>query len=208
MTTPADPEPTRPIEQAATNGVQFGKSAADERPPNSEDSGVQQSSITSAQDRPATHPPSVPGTPGLGYPVPPQESVAAGLAMKRRNPFAAWLGLPLITLGIYHFVWYYKIHKEMAEFDRRRAIPIAGPMLVLLFLGWTIIAPLISYNNAGKRIQTAQTSAGLVASCSPTMCWVLWFAFGLNTWYMQNQLNKIVDRYPSPTPGMQVPLYV
>src|SRR5687767_6342643 len=62
--------------------------------------------------------------------------VADGLAMKRRNPVAVWIGLPLITLGIYHLVWYYKIHKEMAEFDRRRAIPVAGPMLVILFLSW------------------------------------------------------------------------
>jgi paraquat-inducible protein B len=37
--------------------------------------------------------------------------IASGLAMKRRNPIAIWLVLPLITLGIYHLVWYYKIHK-------------------------------------------------------------------------------------------------
>ena len=61
--------------------------------------------------------------------------VASGLAMKTRNPFAVWIGLPLITLGIYHFVWYYKIHREMAEFDRRRSVPVAGPMLVILLLG-------------------------------------------------------------------------
>lgn len=136
------------------------------------------------------------------------QPVASGLAMKRRNPFAVWLGLPLITLGIYGLVWYYKIHKEMAEFDRRRSIPIAGPMLVLLFLGWTIIGPIVSYHNAGKRIRTAQTSAGLVASCSPTLCWLLMFVFGLNTLYMQTELNKVVDRYPQASPGMQVPLYV
>jgi len=27
-----------------------------------------------------------------------------GEQMKRRNPLAAWIGLPLITLGIYHIV--------------------------------------------------------------------------------------------------------
>ncbi len=50
--------------------------------------------------------------------------------MKERNPVAVWIGLPLITLGIYFYVWYYKIHKEMAMFDRRRVVPVAGPMLV------------------------------------------------------------------------------
>jgi hypothetical protein len=127
--------------------------------------------------------------------------------MKRRNPLAAWLGLPLITFGIYHLVWYYKIHKEMAEFDRRRAIPVAGPMLVLLLLGWTFIAPIISYHNAGKRIRDAQRAAGLIATCSPALCWFLWFIFGLNTLYMQIELNKVVDQYPHASEGMQVPLY-
>jgi hypothetical protein len=134
--------------------------------------------------------------------------VADGLAMKRRNPLAVWLGLPLITLGIYHLVWYYKIHKEMAEFDRRRAIPVAGPMLVLLFLTWTVIAPIVSYHNAGARIRNAQRSAGLAPSCSPALCWILWFVFGLNSLYMQSQLNKIVDRYAGAPTGTRVPLYV
>ena len=30
----------------------------------------------------------------------------SGLAMKRRGPVAVWLGLPIITLGIYTF-WVY-----------------------------------------------------------------------------------------------------
>ena len=135
-------------------------------------------------------------------------AVAAGLQMKRRNPWAAWLGLPLITLGIYHLVWYYKIHKEMAEFDRRRAVPVAGPMLVLVFLGWTVIAPIISYNNAGQRVQNAQRAAGLQPTCSPALSWLLWFAFGANTLYLQTEINKVVDQYPSSLEGAQVPLAV
>jgi hypothetical protein len=133
--------------------------------------------------------------------------VAFGLAMKRRNPAAVWIGLPLITLGIYGYVWYYKINKEMAELDRRRAISASGPLLVLIFLSWTVIAPIISFHNTGKRIQNAQRAAGLVPTCSPTLCWLLAIVFGLNTLYMQMQLNKIVDTYPGATPGMQIPLY-
>jgi hypothetical protein len=134
--------------------------------------------------------------------------VATGLAMKRRNPLAVWLGLPLITFGIYHLVWYFKIHKEMAEFDRRRSIPVAGPMLVLLFLSWTFIAPIISYHNAGARIRDAQRSAGLATTCSPTLSWLLWFVFGLHTLYMQSELNKVVDRYAGAPAGTSVPLFV
>jgi hypothetical protein len=134
--------------------------------------------------------------------------VATGLAMKNRHPVLVWLVWPTITLGIYHLVWYYKIHKEMAEFDRRRATPVAGPMLVLLFLSWTFIAPIVSYHNAGVRIRNAQRSAGLFASCSPALCWLLWFAFGLNSLYMQIQLNKVVDRYAGAPVGTRVPLFV
>ncbi|WP_244882675.1 DUF4234 domain-containing protein [Gordonia desulfuricans] len=139
--------------------------------------------------------------PGAGRPV------ADGLSMKHRNPLGVWIGLPLITFGIYGLVWYYKIHKEMAQFDPRKEIPVAGPLLVIIFLGWTIIAPIISYNNAGKRIRDAQRAAGLPETCNPLLCWLLMFAFGLHTWYMQTELNKVVDRY-GVEPGTQVPLFV
>jgi hypothetical protein len=132
--------------------------------------------------------------------------VADGLAMKRRGPVVVWL-LPLVTFGIYHLVWYYKIHKEMAAFDRRRAVPVAGPMLVLLLLGWTLIAPIVSYYNTGKRIQNAQTAAGMAPTCSPTLSWVLLFVFGFNTSYMQSELNRVVDQYAGAPEGTRVPLY-
>jgi Domain of unknown function (DUF4234) len=134
--------------------------------------------------------------------------VASGLAMKRRNPAAVWLGLPLVTLGIYGLVWYYKIHKEMGEFDRRRTVPTAGPLLVLIFLGWTLIAPLVSYYNCGTRIRNAQRAAGLPETCSPALACFLAFVFGVNVLYMQMELNKIVDAYGTVPPGTQLPLYV
>jgi Domain of unknown function (DUF4234) len=135
-----------------------------------------------------------------------QAPVATGLAMKARNPWLVWLVWPFITLGIYHLVWYYKIHKEMAEFDRRRAVPVAGPMLVLLFLSWTLIAPLISYYNCGNRIASTQRSAGLQPTCSPVIGLLLMFVFGSGTVYYQFELNRVVDVY-QVEPGRQVPLY-
>lgn len=137
---------------------------------------------------------------------PPSQPAALGSAMKPRNIFAVWIGLPLITLGIYHLVWYYKIHKEMAAFDPRRNGPVAGPVLVLIFLGWTIIAPLISYHNTGVRVRNAQASAGLPQTCSPAASWLLGLVFGLNSLYLQTELNKVVGQYPGASPGTQVPL--
>jgi hypothetical protein len=137
-------------------------------------------------------------------------AVARGAQMKRRNPVAAWIGLPLITLGIYHFVWYYKIHAEMQDFDRRRKIPTIGPVLVLILLGWTVIAPLISYYRTGERIVESQRAAGIPTTCMPIIGLLLTFVFGLNTLYYQIELNKVVDAYggKATPPGTVVPLRV
>lgn len=137
-----------------------------------------------------------------------QPPVARGLQMKRRNPFAAWIGLPLITLGIYHLVWYYKIHHEMGEFDPRRKVPAAGPLLVLILLGWTVVAPLVSYYNCGHRIANAQRAAGLQPTCSGLIGMLLMLVFGFGTFYFQTELNRVHDVYGSQTPqGTQVPLF-
>lgn len=141
-------------------------------------------------------------------PSPTGRPVASGLAMKRRNPLGVWIGLPLITLGIYHFVWYYKIHRELRDFDRRKEVPVSGSLLVLLLLGWTVIAPLISYHNTGRYVRAAQVNAGLTPTCSPALSWLLAFVFGLNSLYLQIELNKVVERYQDAPVGSTVPLFV
>ncbi|MGW3263163.1 DUF4234 domain-containing protein [Streptomyces sp. NPDC001056] len=143
--------------------------------------------------------------PGAGAGAPAMTRLP-GLAMKRRGPVAVWLGLPIVTLGIYQLVWYYKIHKELQEFDRRQTLNPAGSMLVLFFLGWTLIAPLVSFHNTGKAIANAQRAAGLPVTCSPAVSMWLAFVFGLNIWYMQRQLNLVVDAYPGAAPGTEVQL--
>lgn len=124
-----------------------------------------------------------------------------GLAMKRRNELLVWFVWPLLTLGVYHFVWYYKIHKEMKEFDPRRVVPTGG-WAVLLFLCWTVIAPLVSYYNTGNRINQAMRTAR-AGTCSPAAGLLLMFVFGLGVVYYQSKLNRIADRYGVPE-GTQI----
>jgi hypothetical protein len=146
-------------------------------------------------------------TPSVPFPARVERvPVATGLAMKNRHPVLVWLLWPTITFGVYHLVWYYKIHKEMAEFDRRRAVPTAGPLLVLLFLGWTVVAPFVSYYNTGNRIRTAQHAAGLRPSCSAGVGCLLMLVCGLGVLYYQIELNKIADAHRVP-PGSQIPLF-
>ncbi|MFE9822465.1 DUF4234 domain-containing protein [Streptomyces sp. NPDC005791] len=144
--------------------------------------------------------------PGANVQSPSGAGQLSGLAMKRRGPVAVWLGLTLITLGIYQLVWYFKIHKELQEFDRRQNLKPGGSVLVLVFLGWTVIAPLISFRNTGKAIADAQRAAGLPVTCSPATSMWLMFVFGLNVWYMQRQLNLVTDAYPDVAPGTGVSL--
>src|SRR3954466_14642209 len=67
--------------------------------------------------------------------APPAEGRAdlAGTQMKRRNPAAAWLGLPIITLGIYGMVWYYLVHSELGAFNRRRPVSAGLALCSVLF---------------------------------------------------------------------------
>lgn len=126
-------------------------------------------------------------------PLAPQGTEDTGPELKQRNPIAVWLGLPLITLGIYHFVWYYKIHREMAAFHRKPDAPVAGPMLVILFLSWTLVAPFVSYYRTGERIRDTQRHAGLPESCNPVLGTLLMLLWGAGVFYYQGELNKIAE---------------
>lgn len=70
--------------------------------------------------------------------------------------------LPLITLGIYFFVWYYKINKEMASLGRARGRSrelgdSPGTSLLAVTLGALVIVPaIVSLVHTFQRIQLTQ----------------------------------------------------
>jgi hypothetical protein len=132
----------------------------------------------------------------------------SGIIGKRRNPFASWIGLPLITLGIYSFVWIYKTNKELSEFDRR--IKVNPTLSVLAFFpGFLLlfIPPLVAIWRLGTRVQQAQRAAG-VPECSPILAFILWvFISSTGVLYLQFEINKIWDRYQGAQQGQQVPLF-
>ncbi|KAB2345280.1 DUF4234 domain-containing protein [Actinomadura rudentiformis] len=131
---------------------------------------------------------------------------AAGLNMKRRNPAAAWLGLPMITFGIYGMVWFFKVHKELSEYDRRIDDSSTNALLSVLFGAVTLyIWPLVVWCKLGGRIAQAQKAAGLPASCSGGIGFLLGI-LGFGVLYYQLQLNKVIDRYGDTPPGQQVSL--
>ncbi|MFC4051895.1 DUF4234 domain-containing protein [Actinomadura syzygii] len=146
-----------------------------------------------------------------GYAPAPQQqqapvAVGAGINMKRRNPVGAWLGLPIITLGIYGLVWFFKVHNELSEYDRRIDNAAVNALLSMLFGGITLgIWPLVMWVKLGGRIAQAQRAAGLQPSCSGGIGFLLGI-FGFGVLYYQIQLNKVVDRYGDTPAGQQVSL--
>jgi hypothetical protein len=147
-----------------------------------------------------------------GYAPAPQQqqggpvAVGSGANMKRRNPVGAWLGLPIITIGIYGLVWFYKVHVELHEYDRRIDNAATNALLSMLLGGITLgIWPLIMWVKLGGRIAEAQRAAGLTPSCSGGMGFLLGI-LGFGVLYYQIQLNKVVDRYGGTPAGQQVSL--
>jgi hypothetical protein len=116
---------------------------------------------------------------------------------KKRNPWGV-LGLSLITLGIYHFVWWYKINKEMVELGRAKGTGELGdnPTTSLLALvpGFLIIVPpLVSYYKGTQRMQAAARLTG----AEPVNGWIaliIFLVIGIAfAPFLQSNLNKVWD---------------
>jgi hypothetical protein len=128
--------------------------------------------------------------------------------VKVRNPWLVVLW-SLITLGIYHIVWWYKINKELKAFGESRGYDLGqNPVNSLLALvpGFIIIIPpLVSYYRGTKRVQGAQALAGR----EPINGWialVLYLFIGIAfPAYLQVGLNSVWRQELSPAPGQDAP---
>lgn len=133
--------------------------------------------------------------------------VETGSAGKHRNPFAAWIGLPIITLFIYHFVWYYKVNNEARHLDRRIVVQPGLSVLAITLGALVIVPPFVSYYRTGLRIAAMQRDAGLPETCNAIIGLVLQiFVVGTGTLYWQFELNKVWDRFGNPPLGTTVTL--
>jgi hypothetical protein len=133
-------------------------------------------------------------------------SPGRGLSGKRRNPVLVWLVWPLITLGIYHLVWWYKINDEARKLDPRIEVdPVLS--LLALFPGGIIIVPaLVSVYRTGVRLRRMQAAAGQAPTALPIVGLLLAFVFTLYSLYYQVLLNQVWDAYGNPPPNSLVPL--
>lgn len=104
--------------------------------------------------------------------------------------------LPIITLGIYFFYWWYQINREMADYGRAKGTKelgdSPGKSLLAVTLGALIIVPaLVSIWNTTKRVQTAQR----LTAIEPINGWIALILFVVISpaydAYLQSGLNPV-----------------
>lgn len=114
-----------------------------------------------------------------------------GVTGKPRNIVLVWLVWPLITLGIYHLYWWYKINEEAGRFDSRIEVSPVVSLLALFPGAIIIVPPFVTVWRTADRIRAMQRAAGMAPDCLPVLGIVLMFVFGLYSLYYQLKLNEI-----------------
>ena len=123
-----------------------------------------------------------------------------GKQYKKRSPFGAWL-LVIPTIGVYYFVWYYKVNKELRQYLNDDSIK---PGLLTL----SLIVPIWNYYTiykTGERVGRAEQRAGLTSSVQPILGLVAAIVAGLHIVYYQTELNKVWEAARSAGGGRLFP---
>ena len=140
-----------------------------------------------------------------------QTVVIGNQTYKKRSIVGVWLGLPLITLGIYSYVWIYKVNDEARRFLKDDSINPVMSVLAFFPGGILIVPPFIAVYRLGKRIERMEQVGGSPSRASGGIGLLLIFVFGLYSLYYQDHLNGIWDGYlstgtmPSPPPSWPPP---
>jgi len=128
--------------------------------------------------------------------------------VKVRNPWAVAL-LPIVTLGIYHLVWWYKINKELKAYGEAKGYDLGqNPTnsVLALFPGGIIVIPaLVTYWRGTKRVMGAAKLTGQ----EPVSGWIsiiLYLLLSPAFWaYLQVSLNHVWEQEAEPLPGQEAP---
>ena len=119
----------------------------------------------------------------------------AGSTAKIRSPFAPAL-LPIVTLAIYLFFWWYYVNRELADYGKAKGSDelgdSPGKSVLAITLGALVIVPaILSTINTFKRVQAAQKLAGI----EPLNGWIgliLYIVISPAFYgYMQSGLNTL-----------------
>lgn len=122
---------------------------------------------------------------------------------KNRNPFAV-IFFSIITLGVYWFVWVYKVNNEV----RKHEPLVHSSPGVSVFAQFIPIANFISDYNLASRIHRMELADQSTNQISPVVTIVLLFFFGIGyVFQIQSHLNAHWDghRFAVARAAQQLP---
>lgn len=111
--------------------------------------------------------------------------------VKKRHIFG-WLGLGIITFGIYVLVWYYKVNRELRDLGAaygNEELARVNPALSVLSQ-FVPIANLVSLHRTGTRVKQAQLLVNRPVDYSMGLHWLL-IIVGFWPCYVQSGLNGV-----------------
>jgi Domain of unknown function (DUF4234) len=124
----------------------------------------------------------------------------AASTAKIRNPLGV-LGLGLITLGIYHFFWWYFVNREMADYGQANGVDLGdNPVMSVLAVtlgALIIIPPFVSLWRTLRRIERAQNHALGSNNIGVILLFILIFIPLVNLVVfpiMQSNLNQVWEK--------------
>jgi hypothetical protein len=130
-----------------------------------------------------------------------QAATVRGVDVKLRNPWGTF-GLLIVTIGIYHLFWYYRVNRELRDYGGSAGgVPnplevSPGVAVLATTLGWyLIVPPFVSEWRFFRRIGRAQELAGMHDPISHVTGFLLWLLgailFPIETIYAQTHLNRL-----------------
>jgi hypothetical protein len=123
-----------------------------------------------------------------------EEVVFQGAEVKIRHPWGVW-ALGIITLGIYHLVWWYKINRELRDYSAMAGQPLGNdPTMSLLAVfpgSFVIIPPFWTIVTTSARIRRVREMVEGTPSSEPNglLAVVLSLILGLQTVYIGYAIN-------------------
>jgi hypothetical protein len=121
-----------------------------------------------------------------------------GQEYKKRSPWGAW-GLAIVTLGIYGFVWYYKINDEARRYLKDESIKPGISVLALIPGFILIVPPFVSYWRTAQRVERMEEKGGIAKTVEPILGLLAALVYALHIVYLQSHLNKLWDKAQQPS---------
>lgn len=108
---------------------------------------------------------------------------------QKRDPWAVWI-LCFVTLGIYYYIWYFKINEELRRFAPQ-AVQVKPALAVLA--QFVPVVNFVSLAKTAGRVNAAHASVNSAVRVSAATTILAGFWFLSQPRYLQRRLNTLWD---------------